>query len=445
MAADWLDAARFADTFGYQADRDTHVWPWRDWVIQAFQRNLPYDQFIVWQVAGDMLDQPTREQRLATAFNRLHRQTNEGGSIEEEFRTEYVADRLRTLGLAVLGLTLECARCHDHKYDPISQKEYYQLSAFFNNIDEHGLYSHFTETAPTPAMWLYEADQEVRHRELLARVAEQEAEVERVGRAARDRFLNSGTTWDLAAPQPVASFPFDPLQPQGDYRPVPGPVGTAIEFGGDDAYVCQGVGAFRRTTPFSLALWMRPTALLPRMVVVHRSRAAEDAAFRGYSLVLDQGYPTFSLVHFWPGNAIQVRSTQPIPADTWTHLTVTYDGSSQAHGLRIYVNGHMVPYDVVRDGLTRDIVYRQEWGDYDVGSVELALGARFRDVGFKQGAVDEFQVYDRQLTQLEVAPSASSRCRRMSCRGWHTTNRALTQSISRRNSGCGNCGRRKTS
>ena len=119
-------------------------------MIRAFNDNLPYDQFLMWQLAGDLLPDPTRDQRIATAFNRLHRQTNEGGSVEEEFRTEYVVDRVNTFGTAMLGLTLECARCHDHKFDPITQRDYYSLFAFFNNIDESGLYSHFTNATPTP-------------------------------------------------------------------------------------------------------------------------------------------------------------------------------------------------------------------------------------------------------------------------------------------------------
>ena len=124
MANLWLDVARYADTFGYQADVNMDVWPWRDWVIDAFSKNLPYDQFITWQLAGDLLPNATQEQKLATTFNRLHRQTNEGGSIEEEFRQVYIADRTVTAGTAFLGLTLECSRCHDHKYDPIAQKDF---------------------------------------------------------------------------------------------------------------------------------------------------------------------------------------------------------------------------------------------------------------------------------------------------------------------------------
>jgi hypothetical protein len=128
MAMDWLDLARYADTYGYQADFERDMSPYRDWVIRAFNQNLPYDQFLTWQLAGDLLPNATRDQRVATAFNRLHRQTNEGGSIEEEFRTEYVLDRVNTFGTAMLGLTLECARCHDHKFDPITQRDYYSLS-----------------------------------------------------------------------------------------------------------------------------------------------------------------------------------------------------------------------------------------------------------------------------------------------------------------------------
>ena len=155
MAIDWLDLARYADTYGYQADVERDMSPYRDWVIRAFNHNLPYDQFLTWQLAGDLLPNATREQRIATAFNRLHRQTNEGGSIEEEFRTEYVVDRVNTFGTAMLGLTLECARCHDHKFDPITQRDYYSLFAFFNNIDESGLYSHFTNATPSPSLLLW--------------------------------------------------------------------------------------------------------------------------------------------------------------------------------------------------------------------------------------------------------------------------------------------------
>jgi hypothetical protein len=138
MALDWLDAARYADSGGYQGDILRTMWPWRDWVIAAFNAGMPYDRFTIEQLAGDLLPEPTREQRIATGFNRNHRINDEDGIIFEEFRVEYVADRLETTATVWLGLTIGCARCHDHKYDPVSQREYYQLYAFFNSVDEQG-------------------------------------------------------------------------------------------------------------------------------------------------------------------------------------------------------------------------------------------------------------------------------------------------------------------
>ncbi len=141
MAIHWMDVARYADSHGYQDDNYRSMWPWRDWVIHAFNINMPYDTFVTWQLAGDLLPDASREQILATGFNRNHKITEEGGVIDEEYRVEYVRDRTNTFGKAFLGVTIECAQCHDHKYDPFTQKEYYQLSAFFNNIKEVGLES----------------------------------------------------------------------------------------------------------------------------------------------------------------------------------------------------------------------------------------------------------------------------------------------------------------
>ncbi len=152
MTSHWLDIARYSDSYGYQVDRDRFVWPWRDWVIKAFNDNKPYSEFITEQIAGDMLPNATDDQIQATTFSRLHPQKVEGGSTEEEFRVEYVADRVHTFGTAFLGLTLECARCHDHKYDPLSQEEYYKFFSYFQNISESGLYSYFTPSVPTPTM-----------------------------------------------------------------------------------------------------------------------------------------------------------------------------------------------------------------------------------------------------------------------------------------------------
>ena len=178
---------------------------YRDWVIEAFNRNLPYDQFLTWQLAGDLLPNATREQRIATAFNRLHRQTNEGGSVEEEFRTEYVVDRVNTFGTAMLGLTVECARCHDHRFDPITQRDYYALFAFFNNIDESGLYSHFTAATPSPSLLLWPAGKEEEHQRLTAKMRALEAQIREMSRAARKAFDGQPKRRDRAAGADLAS------------------------------------------------------------------------------------------------------------------------------------------------------------------------------------------------------------------------------------------------
>ncbi|WP_372896255.1 DUF1553 domain-containing protein [Stieleria sp.] len=397
MAVMWLDVARYADTFGYQNDIPMEVWPWRQWVIEAFNSNMPYDQFITEQIAGDLIPNATVSQRLATTFNRLHRQTNEGGSVAEEFRLTGITDRTTTAGTAFLGLTMECCRCHDHKFDPIKQKEFYQLSAYFSDIDELGLYSHFTFSAPTPAMLLYEGDQQQKHEAAKQAIAEAEASLEAAIQTARIEWQSRQDEWIETLPDPRESVFASPLE-----GTVDGVVGKATVCNGDDAIECKDAPLFGRTSEFSYSLWVRPESQGPRMMVLHQSRAAEDAAFRGLELTLDDGHPQFSMIHFWPGNAMRVRSVEQIPTERWTHLAVTHDGSGRADGVLIFVNGKSVEVEVIRDQLTRDVRQRTEWGDLDVDRVSLALGARFRDVGFRGGCVDDLKVFDVELSTAEV-------------------------------------------
>jgi hypothetical protein len=156
----WMDISRYSDSYGYQDDEVRSQWPYRDWVIHAFNNNLPYDQFITWQLAGDLLPNATKEQILATAFNRNHKYTEEGGVIHEEYRVEYVLDKTNTFSKGILGLTMECAQCHDHKYDPVSQKEYFELYAFFNNSKEKGFEGDVSQSRPakTPILWIERQD-----------------------------------------------------------------------------------------------------------------------------------------------------------------------------------------------------------------------------------------------------------------------------------------------
>ena len=160
LALPWLDVARYADSHGYQDDGLRTMWPWRDWVIHAFNENYPFDKFVMWQLAGDLLPNPNREMLLATGFNRNHKITQEGGVIDEEYRVEYVTDRTNTFGKAFLALTLECAKCHDHKYDPISQKDYFSTFAFFNQVPEKGLVGDImlNSMADPPKMYITKED-----------------------------------------------------------------------------------------------------------------------------------------------------------------------------------------------------------------------------------------------------------------------------------------------
>lgn len=421
MAMDWLDLARYADTYGYQADVDRDMSAYRDWVIRAFNTNLPYDQFLTWQLAGDLLPHATRDQRIATAFNRLHRQTNEGGSIEEEFRTEYVADRVNTFGTAMLGLTVECARCHDHKFDPLTQRDYFSLFAFFNNIDESGLYSHFTNATPTPTLLLWPAGRIEARDRIARRIAETERRLHALARSARGPFAK----WLAAAPQlrppaPAVHLPFDAVAgettpdragaqparlheaPQLVREPAPSTNG-ALRFSGDNSVVHPGAPTLTRTDPFSLSIRLMPTELQPRAVILHQSRAWTDAGSRGFELTLDRGRPFFGLIHFWPGNAIAVRATTALPLGRWSRLTVTYDGSSRAAGIRLYLDGALLATEVIRDRLIKDITYRPEAGDRSADTHPLTLAGRFRDSGFKNGLIDDLQIVRVELTAAEVA------------------------------------------
>jgi len=401
MTSDWLDLARYSDTYGYQVDRDRFVWPWRDWVVRSFNRNMPYDQFLTEQLAGDLLPNATDDQILATTFNRLHPQKVEGGSVEEEFRVEYVADRSQTVGMAFMGLTVECARCHDHKYDPLSQKEYYELFAFFNNIDEAGLYSYFDSGAiPTPSLLLVDEAKKKKLAELRANIAQLEMKVADRRDLANEAFKQ----WlkdqaEFEAPGEMAG-----LQMAVDFEKASRAKNKLIDLGdgtkgiqltGDDEVKLK-TGAFKRHQPFTIATRVKipkDKELLKRTVIYHRSRAWTDSASRGYQLLIKEGKLSASLIHFWPGNAISVE-TETVPTEKWIHVTFAYDGSSRADGIKIYIDGKPAKLTKSRDNLQKKIT--------GSGTDHLILGARFRDIGFKNGEVADMKIFERELTEIEI-------------------------------------------
>jgi len=417
LTSEWLDVARYSDTYGYQVDRPRTVWPYRDWVLRAFQSNKPVDDFITEQLAGDLLPDATREHILATTFLRLHPQKVEGGSVPEEFRVEYVADRIHTVGTAFLGLTFECCRCHDHKYDPLPTKEYYEMGAYFSNIDESGLYSYFTGSVPTPTLELPNESQAKARAEARKEVEAKEKALKDViakRRAAAKSEVNTDTEKttekddDSRLVQPISHIRFDrrngnsftnevagvkDTTTTGNNTNGPGKIGQAIYLTGDDV-VKFSQGNFTRWQPFSIGLWVYTPDEKDRAVIFRRSKAWTDAASRGYELLLLDGKLSAALVHFEPGNSLRVTTVDSFPIETWQHVTVTYDGSSRASGLQIYIDGKPAKTEMIRDALTREIT--------GGGDDFFAIGQRMRDRGFKSGRVDEVKLFDRQLLAADV-------------------------------------------
>jgi hypothetical protein len=424
MAVAWLDAARYADSYGYQSDQLNTQWPYRDWVVRAFNDNLSYNEFLTWQVAGDLLENATREQILATAFNRLHRLTNEGGSIAEEWLVENAADRLHTLGTAVLGLTVECARCHDHKYDPITMRDYYSLMAFFNSIDENGMYDHAAKV-PSPSLLLPTEVQGAEISSARLEITKAEGALAKAIEDAAPRF----EAW-LAKPQAVenadlvAIYSFD--GELGEIRnEAPGKSGSgdgaglqstlgvrgrAVRFDGDHGAVFPDVFQVDRWDEFTLDFWLRDNAANPLPVVVLQRTFGTDVGYNGFDLMLEGGALEARFYRVWPGNAIGVRSQEKLAHGKWQHVTVTYDGSSTAQGLRLFLNGNELRTSTLRNRMHKRASLPTH------GEGHLTLGQRFRDRGFRDGEIDELRIYDRAITPLEIRNLHDGQALDVACR-----------------------------
>ncbi|GGM88297.1 hypothetical protein GCM10010967_21150 [Dyadobacter beijingensis] len=422
MAVDWLDLARFADSHGYTVDRLRDMSPYRDWVIGAFNKNMRYDQFVHWQLAGDLMPHPTREMRIATAFNRNHQQNMEGGIIEEEFQTEYVVDRTNTFGDAFLGLSVGCAKCHDHKYDPVSQKNYYELFSFFNNVKEAGQIS-WDDALPTPTMLLPTAAQEQTLRFIQAKIKTEEQQVaasQRNAEAGFRQWLDAGAYRNLAKealPKAglQAHYTFDNstlrnaanakeagVMKRESGQPGGEPVFTeqagrkALALDGDVFLDLGRNGVFRKSEPFSVGIWVNIPKELKEGVILHKSQAERLYNFRGYHLYLKNDRLELNMAHTAPSDALTRISRQPIPKDQWVQLTMTYDGSSQAAGFRLYVNGREAEMETTMDQLTKDILFKS------AVQPGLQIGAWWRGFGLKNAKVDDIVVYNRELTAFET-------------------------------------------
>jgi Protein of unknown function (DUF1553)/Protein of unknown function (DUF1549)/Concanavalin A-like lectin/glucanases superfamily/Planctomycete cytochrome C len=416
MALPWLDAARYADTDGYQVDFERFMWRWRDWVINAFNKNEPYDKFTVEQLAGDLLPNSTLDQKIATAFNRNVRTNGEGGIIPQEFAAEYVVDRVATTSSVFLGVTMGCARCHDHKYDPFSQKEFYQLFAYFNNVPEPGRgrkgNSEPYIKAPTP-------DQQAELKKFDDQIAQANARFTKLtpviesSEAAWLKSLAGGkpVQWTpsrglmvhysldggLAADPEVSSS--DKATPdavwKGNAQFSGGVLGKAASFDGTSMVDAGDVGGFEAESRFTLGAWIYPTqgdgAIL--------TRTADTPRERGYSLILKDGKMQMNMMLRWDDHGLRVETEKPIELNRWHHVAVSYGGARAARSLRLYVDGEPQPVKVLLDILNESQYVKEPFRIGGGGGPEN----RFH------GQIEDVRIYNAELTPEEVGILADSK------------------------------------
>jgi hypothetical protein len=395
MAIRWLDAARYADTSGYQSDGERSMWRWRDWVIDAFNCNMPFDRFTVEQLAGDLLPTPTLDQRIATGFNRNHRGNGEGGIIPEEYAVEYVADRVETTATVWLGLTLGCTRCHDHKFDPFSQKEFYQLFAFFNNVPEQGRAIKYGNSppyikAPTLSQQAELAAAEKRLAEAVARCAELEPrlakEQERIEKAFRSGTHRWTVTDGLAARFALDRQAKDVAVKDGESAFDD----RAATFDGRRFLDAGNIGDFGFYDKFSLVLRVFADGRNGGALV---SRTPEIPQADGYSVRLENGKVQVQFTKRWLDDALRVETVRPLEPGRWYHVLVTYDGSRVAAGVRVYVDGVEEKVTVLLDELNQSFITKEPFRIGSGGGPTTRFHGRIADV----------RIYNRTLGPDEAA------------------------------------------
>lgn len=409
----WLDYARYADTHGIHFDNYREMWAFRDWVIKAFNENMPFDQFSIEQLAGDLLPDPTLDQKIATGFNRCNITTNEGGVIQEEYRVLYTRDRVETTGLVWMGLTLGCAVCHDHKFDPISQKEFYELAAFFNNTTQPVMDGNIKDTPPIIQVPVgADRERSVEVSKLIEETQGLIAARRAVAQPLFDKYLTeeSKSPQVLWSPADIAINPsvHVPLNDgatrwlsvihEGAYRRTPLTADAKWVPGhvADQAWKIEGnfpslpVGDFERDQAFSVALWVNPSQNQNGALV---ARMDEASAHRGWDVWTENGSVGIHIIHRWPENALKVVSQEKLPANRWSHVSVTYDGSSKIEGLKIYIDGKETQRNVTSSNLTESIRT----------TVPLTIGRRSSGAGANNASVQDIRIYAQSLDPASIS------------------------------------------
>lgn len=401
MAVAWLDGARYADTNGYQNDFERTMWPWRDWVIDSFNRNQPFNEFTVEQIAGDLLPNPTYRQQLATAFNRNHRTVTEAGSIPAEWHVENVVDRVETTSAVFLGLTMGCARCHDHKFDPISQEEFYEFFAFFNSIDELGVYNEVRGNVGPSVECIDQVGQAE-----LKRLSEEVTQIKKKLDAFKPGVRSDAKAWLIHAspPEPIAaamtvrldgdSFAgvidgdrvIEPLQ--SDRTPLleGSFLGPVASFSGGRRLEYEDFVKPGRVQPLTISAWV-----LRRGRGAILSKMHDGQAYRGIDWLIDNERLAVHMISHWPNDALKVITKKQVPADQWTLITVAYDGTSRADGVRVYFGRERQELVVEKDTLTGPLHTDQPF----------RIGRRSSGMDFN-GLVGRLRVFYRDLSVREI-------------------------------------------
>jgi len=426
LTLDWMDLSRYADSHGKHADGWRRMWPWRDWVIDAFRQNMPYDQFVTWQLAGDLLPNANQEQKLATAFNRNHPITSEGGAIDEENRLNYVWDRAETVGTAFMGLTVACARCHDHKFDPISQKEYFQMTAFFDNIKEIGVSGNDVNAGPMLPLTDNETQKKLDKLKKTIDAKEKELLLTKKEISVLDTYIKKLPS-DFYEKNLIGHYPMDKISKntnkEGRYlidnntkvtikkEPiiVSGKKGNAFEFTGeyDEVYI-DNTPNFEWTDKFSASLWMNTKKRQAgKTQTLIGTVGGKNSMWRGWDFHLDSlNRLNVRLVSSLSHNYIHARTKDSIKKHAWKHVAFSYDGSGKAKGIKIFIDGEEQHVDIPYDKLYKSIkTIKDKEHTLYTRSVKVARNYSFStgENGIFQGKIDDIRIYSRILTPLEVA------------------------------------------